>query len=127
MPHPMRKIDVEASHTLHKTRRIQQFNNSEGSMRKDVLSRQVESDERSQIQTMAVAQPYEEKEREKEGADLIGTITRQRRRVSLQALEKQEPATHSSTHYLEEKDSVTRFESKRRRPGTSIQEDPTQL
>ena len=65
MLHPMQKIDVEASHTLHKTRRIQQFNNSKGSMRKDMLSQQVESYERSQIQTMAVAQLYEEKERER--------------------------------------------------------------
>ena len=29
MPHPMQKIDVEASHTLHKNRRIQQNNYSE--------------------------------------------------------------------------------------------------
>ena len=79
-----------------------------------MVSRQVESDERSQIQTTAVAQLYEEKEREKEGANLIGTITRQRKTVSLRALEKQEPATYSSTHYSEEKDSVTHLESKRR-------------
>ena len=65
---------------------------------------------------MAVAQLYKEKEREKEGADLIGMITRQRKTVSLQALEKQEPATYSSTHYSEEKDSVTRLESKRHGP-----------
>ena len=79
-------------------------------MRKDMLSQQVGSDERSQIQTMAVAQPYKEKEREKEGADLIGTITRHRKTVSLRALEKQEHATYSSTHYSEEKDSVTHLE-----------------
>ena len=29
IPHPMRKIDVEVSHTLHKNRRIQQNNYSE--------------------------------------------------------------------------------------------------
>ena len=29
MPHPMQKIDLEASHTLHKNRRIQQNNYSE--------------------------------------------------------------------------------------------------
>ena len=117
MPHPMRKIDVEASHTLHKTRWIQQFNNSEGSTHKDMLSRQVESDERSQIRTTAIAQPYKENEREKKGANLIGMITHQRKTVSLRALEKQEPTTYSSTHYSEEKDSVTRLEWKRRGPG----------
>ena len=76
MIHPMQKIDVEVSHTLHKIRRIQQFNNLEGSTHKDMLSRQVESDERSQIQTMALAQLYKEKEREKEGASLTKKITR---------------------------------------------------
>ena len=79
-----------------------------------MLSRQVESD---QIQTTAVAQPYKEKKREKEGADPIGTITHQRKRVSLRALEKQEPATYSSTHYSEKNDSVTRLKLKRRGPG----------
>ena len=38
MIHPMRKIDVEVSHTLHKIWRIQQFNNLEGSTHKDILS-----------------------------------------------------------------------------------------
>ena len=30
MPHPMQKIDMEVSHTLHKNRRIQQNNYSGG-------------------------------------------------------------------------------------------------
>ena len=34
-------------------------------MRKEIMPQQVVSDERSQIQTTAVAQPYDEKEREK--------------------------------------------------------------
>ena len=52
-------------HTLHITRRVQQSNNLEGNMHKETMPQQVVSDERSQIQTTAVAQLYDEKEREK--------------------------------------------------------------
>ena len=65
MLHPLRKKDGGTPHTLHKTRRVQQFNNLEGNMHKETMPQQVVSDERSQIQTTAVAQPYNEKEREK--------------------------------------------------------------
>ena len=67
---------------------------------------------KSQIQTTAVTQPYKGKEREKEEFNLIEMITRQRK--TIRALEKQEPATYSSTHYSEEKDSVKHLKSKRR-------------